>query len=435
MDANDGIARGPGVHQTQTCGCSSISAGKQAEGETIMKRVFFRIPHVALLLALLVGVNLVSGCGGSSVLTIAFTTSSQVLDANLSSRVMTIQVQGGKGKPSNLKADTTINLTSSSSAGRFDTSQSGLFSGDITSVTIPKGSASASFYYRDATAGSPTITATELPSQGWHQGSQQQKVNPALTISTASLPDGDAGTNYSQTLGSGGGTGTYTWSVSSGTLPTGLTLAGNTISGMPTTAGLSNPTFSVTDGIDTATRVLSIKINPTLVVSSSSIPSGDPGISYSQTLAASGGSGSYTWSITGGTLPAGLSLDRATGVVSGTPSAPGTSSFTVNVNDGIGTASKPMSTTINAQLTIVTALLPNGTQSNSYSQTLAAAGGSGIYTWSITGGALPTGLSLTGNTISGTATANGEFSFTIQVTDGIGSVARGVSITIIRIRT
>ena len=302
-------------------------------------------------------------------------------------------------------------------------------------MTIPKGSASASFYYRDATAGSPTITATELPSQGWHQGSQQQKVNPALTISTASLPDGDAGTNYSQTLGSGGGTGTYTWSVSSGTLPTGLTLAGNTVSGMPTTAGLSNPTFSVTDGIDTATRVLSIKINPTLVVSSSSIPSGDPGISYSQTLAASGGSGSYTWSITGGTLPAGLSLDRATGVVSGTPSAPGTSSFTVNVNDGIGTASKPMSTTINAQLTIVTALLPNGTQSNSYSQTLAAAGGSGIYTWSITGGALPTGLSLTGNTISGTATANGEFSFTIQVTDGIGSVARGVSITIIRIRT
>ena len=63
-----------------------------------MKRVFFRIPHVALLLALLVGVNLVSGCGGSSVLTIAFTTSSQVLDANLSSRVMTIQVTGRQGQ-------------------------------------------------------------------------------------------------------------------------------------------------------------------------------------------------------------------------------------------------------------------------------------------------------------------------------------------------
>jgi hypothetical protein len=89
-----------------------------------------------------------------------------------------------------------------------------------------------------------------------------------------------------------------------------------------------------------------------------------------------------------------------------------------------------MSITINATLTIVTGLLPNGDQNISYSQTLAAAGGSGIYSWSIIGGALPTGLSLTGNTISGTPTANGTFSFTVQVNDGIGTVARGVSITI-----
>jgi len=85
-------------------------------------------------------------------------------------------------------------------------------------------------------------------------------------------------------------------------------------------------------------------------------------------------------------------------------------------------------------LTVSATSLLNGDPNISYSHTLAAAGGSGIYTWSITIGALPTGLWLTSNTVSGTPTANGEFSFTIQVSDGICSVARGVSITIVRIR-
>ncbi len=344
---------------------------------------------------------------------------------------MTVQIQNSKGKPSNVSSDTTINLSSSSPNGRFDTSQSGLFNGSVTSVTIPKGSAAASFYYRDGNAGSPTITATETPGQGWNQGTQQQKVNPPLTITTASLRDGDAGTSYSQILGSSGGTGTYTWSVSTGALPTGLTLGGNTISGMPTAASMSNVTVEVSDGIGKVAKAFTIKINSLLAVSTASLPSADPTISYSQTLGASGGSGAYTWSITGGNLPAGLSLEAATGVISGTPTSSGTSTFTVNVNDSIGLAGKPMTVTVNAPLTIVTSLLPNGTQNAAYSQTLAAAGGSGLYTWSITGGALPTGLSLSGSTISGTATDRGEFNFTIQANDGIGSVARGVSITIL----
>lgn len=398
-----------------------------------MKILLSKLTSVFLLLIFLLGTSLVSGCG-PNVLTVTYTTSPQVLDAGVASGTMTVQIQNAKGKPSNVKADTVINLTSTSSTGRFDTSTSGLFNGNTASVTIPSGSSSASFYYKDTTAGTPTITATELPSQSWNRGTQQQKVNPALTITTTSLPNGDAGTNYSQNLGSTGGSDTYTWSVSSGSLPTDLALNGNTISGTPTTAGMFNFTIEVSDGIGKTTRKLSITVNPMLAVSTTSLPNGDPNISYTQNLAASGGSGNYSWAIADGILPAGLSLNGATGVISGTPTAVATSNFTVKVSDSIGTANKQLSIMINSELTIVTALLPNGDQNISYSQNLAAAGGSGNYTWSITGGALPTGLSLTGNTISGTPTAQGTFNFTIQVNDGIGSVARGVSITINRIK-
>ncbi len=398
-----------------------------------MKRMLLRMPDIILLLILVLGTSMTSGCG-PNVLTVAFTTPSQVLDAGVASGNMTVQIQNAKSKPFNVKADTVINLTSTSTTGRFDTSTSGLFNGNTASVTIPSGSSSASFYYKDITAGTPTITATELPSQGWNRGTQQEKVNPALNIVTASMPNGDAGTAYSLNLGASGGSDTYTWAVSSGSLPTDLVLNGNTISGTPTTAGITNFTIEISDGISTATKKLSLTINPMLTISTISLPHGDPNISYTQSLTASGGSSNYTWSITDGTLPAGLSLNGSTGVISGTPTAVATSDFTIKVSDGIGTAIKPLSLMINGELTIVTALLPNGTQNTAYSQTLAAAGGSGNYTWTITGGALPTGLSLTGNTISGTPTNSGEFNFTVQVSDGIGSVARGVSITINRIR-
>lgn len=67
-------------------------------------------------------------------------------------------------------------------------------------------------------------------------------------------------------------------------------------------------------------------------ITTTSLPNGAIGIAYSQTLAATGGDGSLSWSITAGSLPAGLSLSSA-GVISGTPTASGTSNFTVRVAD------------------------------------------------------------------------------------------------------
>src|SRR6185436_11749609 len=122
---------------------------------------------------------------------------------------------------------------------------------------------------------------------------------------------------------------------------------------------------------------------------------GTVGATYSQTLAASGGTGGNAWSIASGPLPTGLSLTAA-GVISGTPTTAGTTNFTVQVTDSSSaTATKPLSITITpTQLTVTTLSLANGTVGATYSQTLAASGGTGGNAWSIASGPLPAGLSL-----------------------------------------
>jgi hypothetical protein len=122
-------------------------------------------------------------------------------------------------------------------------------------------------------------------------------------------------------------------------------LSGDTISGTPTVAGTFNFTVKVVDGIGAATKNLSITVHTGIDITTTSLPDGEVGLAYSQKLTASGGTGSYTWSIGSGDLPSGLSLSGDT--ISGTPTAAGTSSFTVRVSDGISTATKPLSITIN----------------------------------------------------------------------------------------
>lgn len=173
-----------------------------------------------------------------------------------------------------------------------------------------------------------------------------------LTITTTSLSSGDVGVAYSQTLAAANGTPPYTWSIASGSPPAGLSLnaTSGAISGTPTTAGTANFTARVTDSASaTANKTLSMTINAALAVSTASLPSGAVGSGYAQTLAASGGSGTYTWSITSGALPAGLSLNSGSGAITGTPSAAVTANFTVQVADGIGTATRALSITINPQ--------------------------------------------------------------------------------------
>src|ERR1051326_2084891 len=224
---------------------------------------------------------------------------------------------------------------------------------------------------------------------------------PPLIVTTSSLPTGTVGSAYNQTLSASGGTGGNAWSISTGSLPAGLSLsASGTISGTPTAAGTSNFTVQVKDSANaTASQALTIIIAPPqLTVTSSSLPTGTVGTPYSQTLSSSGGTGGNTWSTSAGSLPAGLSLS-ASGTISGTPTAAGTANFTAQVKDSANaTASRALSITITpSQVSVITAALPNGTVGAGYGQMLTASGGTGTYSWSVTAGSLPQGLSLNPN--------------------------------------
>lgn len=153
------------------------------------------------------------------------------------------------------------------------------------------------------------------------------------------------------------------------------------------------------------------------------LPGGITGVSYTGTLAATGGTAPYTWAVVSGNLPAGLSLTPQTGTIKGVPTSGGSSTFTVRVTDA-----KQASVTVTTTLTIASTALPlqvsindlaGATVGKSYTQPLTAMGGVPAYTWEIISGSLPTGLTLNGatGTISGVPSTSGAFFFTVRVRD------------------
>lgn len=268
----------------------------------------------------------------------------------------------------------------------------------------------------------------------------------ALAITTASpLANGTVGTAYSSTLTASGGTAPLTWTVTAGTLPAGLTLStAGVLSGTPTTVGTSNFTVTVVDSATptagTASKPFALTIAaagaPLSIVTTSPLPAGTVNTTYSTTLTASGGTSPYSWAVTAGTLPAGLTLSTA-GVLSGTPTAAGTSDFTITVTDSATptahTAATSFSLTVAAAaaLAVTTSSLPVEVLGSAYSQQLTASGGVGTLTWTIASGALPPGLTLSAaGVISGTPTTAGAGTFTAGVADSTGPTATSGSLTI-----
>jgi hypothetical protein len=167
--------------------------------------------------------------------------------------------------------------------------------------------------------------------------------------------------------------------------------------------------------------------NP-LTITTSSLRDGQVQQSYQATISVSGGSAPYNCSIVAGSLPTGLTLNSATGQISGTPNQSGTFPFTAQVKDSLNaTATANLSITISPALAVMTSSLPNGVVGVAYPATsLAASGGIPPYAWTLASATstFPTGLILGRlGGISGTATTAGTFNFTVQVTDSVTSTA------------
>jgi uncharacterized protein (TIGR03437 family) len=258
-----------------------------------------------------------------------------------------------------------------------------------------------------------------------------------LAFGPTAPPAGQIGSSYSFSLPVSGGTPPYSWTVLSGTLPSGLALSSaGVISGTPTVAGASNVVIQVTDSAAvTATRSYSVVINPSaiIIIAATSFPALQVGTQVSLTLSASGGNPPYSWSIKSGTLPAGLVLSLA-GVISGTPTVAGTATFIVQVTDHVSsTATQSYSVTVApSPLSLAAGTPPVGRVGTSYSLTLSASGGTPPYQWSIQSGALPPGLTLTASgSISGSPSAAGTYTFTVVVADSnSGSVTQQMVIVI-----
>jgi len=183
-----------------------------------------------------------------------------------------------------------------------------------------------------------------------------KKYSVLYGITTSSLPSAKTGTAYSQTLLADGGTAPYSYTITSGALPTGLAMSSaGAISGTPTTAGTFTFTVKGTSAdAQTDSRTLSVSVYSPLSLITQSLPDGTPGVAYNQSISASGGLSPYNYSIIAGSLPAGLTLSVA-GVLSGTPSAAGTYTFTVQVTDAnLESVSRDYSLKVSAQTTYST---------------------------------------------------------------------------------
>ncbi len=253
-----------------------------------------------------------------------------------------------------------------------------------------------------------------------------------ISILPTTLAEGRQGEPYNVLLTATGGIGPYTFNLNVGeALPTGLTLAqGGLLSGTPTVTGTFNFTVIANDSNNlgcTGMRPYTLIIRPlclTIQVNPAVLPNVTVGVIYAQTVGASGGTTPYSFEISAGALPNGLTL-AANGTITGIPTAVGTFTFTIRATDAIGCqATRQYTVIVNNTICNVQVnppVLPNGTLGVSYTQTIAASGGNAPYSFEVSAGTLPTGLTLAINgTLTGTPSAAGTFSFTIRATDTMG---------------
>jgi hypothetical protein len=253
-----------------------------------------------------------------------------------------------------------------------------------------------------------------------------------LAISCA-LPSGKTGVYYSGTCSSSGGTPPVTYSISAGNLPTGLTLIPTgVINGSPVTSGTNSFTVKATD---TGSPVQVSQLNESLVIATGplNVDCGFSGLKVSLPVSASacnafGGNPPFKYSIISGALPAGITLNSSTGMLTGVPTTAGTSSFTVQTTD----SSSPIQNVTQPYNAVVSPTAPlalncaaqqqPGNLGFFYFGLCSFTGGNDRYTASVISGTLPPGLTISVYDpqvqLYGIPTAMGTSTVTIQLTDG-----------------
>lgn len=250
-------------------------------------------------------------------------------------------------------------------------------------------------------------------------------VRGPVVFDTTAFPDTFVGQAYSAPVMVSGGKAPLAVRVSAGALPPGLSLGGGAIAGAATAAGAFDFTLEVSDAnARVATRDFRITVTNSVTVATGTLPDAYQGRPFGGALSAMGGSPPYTWALVQGSLPDGIQLSAA-GAFSGSPTAIGTSAFTVEVTDMLGQqAQKSLSIEVLALPALAGAALPDGYAGEGYSVTLSATGGRTPFTYALGGGALPDGVSLsTAGAIDGTPTTPQGRSFSVTATDRNGQAA------------
>jgi len=273
--------------------------------------------------------------------------------------------------------------------------------------------------------GSTSVTVTAANAGGTGTGIVTITINPPPPVVTAGSSTGTINIAFNYSIVA---TNTPT-SYSSTTLPSGLTLNTSTgvISGVPTAIGSTSVTITATNAGGNGSNTITITINPSAPVVSAGSSSGTVGTSFSYSVIATNSPISYSSTI----LPAGLTLNTTTGVISGTPTAVGSTSVTVTASNAGGNGSNTITITISAALPpapVVSTGSPSGTVGTSFSYSVIATNSPTSYSSTT----LPAGLTLNTTTgvISGTPTAIGSTSVTVTASNAGGNGSNTITITV-----
>jgi large repetitive protein len=238
------------------------------------------------------------------------------------------------------------------------------------------------------------------------------------------LTPGQLTVNYSLQFTAAGG-GNPSWSVSGGALPPGLTLnSSGLLSGTPTSAGDYTFKITVAGGGSSDTQTYSMSVVPKLQITA---PRGlaEVGLPFRLAPQATGGKPAYSWTVDAtSALPAGLTLDAASGSITGTPTAAGSSTVRLTVTDALGlktTADVPV--TVVPRLLLLKKSLPKAAAGAAFRASLPKTGGARPFKWTLSGA--PRGLRLNSGTgqLTGSPSKAGTYRLKITVRDSLGAIS------------